>query len=128
MALNDAIISEIIKDVRNEDERFSYYLYGVITNGTSNAFYIFNFSDKKIDLIEIVGINTIVDYSIIPIDSIKSIKFSNWFLGIGRKIKIISKEEHKVILKVNKFNLGMKKQKEHLIKIEKEYKEMGLVI
>lgn len=128
MALNDIAISEIIKDVRVKDEKFSYYLYGVITQDINNKFYIFNFSDKKIDLFEIVGIDTVVDYSFIPLDSIRSVKFSNWLFGMGRRIKIILKEGQKVVIKVNKFNIGVKKQKEHLVKIEEEYRKMGLVL
>ncbi|WP_066498175.1 PH domain-containing protein [Abyssisolibacter fermentans] len=128
MALNDIAISKIIKDIRTEDEKFAYYLYGVITQDINNKFYIFNFSDKKIDLFEIVGIDTVVDYSFISLDSIQSVKFSNWLFGMGRRIKIILKEGQKVVIKVNKFNIGVKKQKEHLVKIEEEYRKMGLVL
>ena len=128
MALNDITIPEIVKEYREENEKFSYYLYGVVTRGMVNTFYILNFSDKKIDLLEVVGFGRVTSHSYISVESIESIKFSNWFLGMGRKIKISSKEGQKIVVKVNKMTLGMKKQNEHLFKIEDEYRKLGLVV
>ncbi|MDS0525895.1 hypothetical protein NNC19_09420 [Clostridium sp. SHJSY1] len=70
----------------------------------------------------IVGLNLLgkpVNGAAIPVNSIKSTKVTSWFFGMGKVIHITFMDNTKIKFNVNKFTMGLKRQKSNLIELEK---------
>lgn len=140
LLLNDEKIKGFLEEHKIEGEEFGYYFYGIVTAslgktailGTfaalANDYYIVQFTNKKIDLIKLGKVSGKPEsYYSIPFTDVNRVTISNWLFGMGKKIYIELKEGQVIKLKTNKTSMGIKKQKENLLKIEKYLEEIKLL-
>lgn len=138
MLLNDEKVKEILKKYKEPEENISHYFYGVVTAtfgetmllgnmaSLAHTYYTIQLTNKKIDLIELNLSCKPKNHHSILLSDVKEVKFSNWLLGMGKKITIELIDGQKIKLKANKFVAGLKKQKQNLLNIEEYLKDIEL--
>jgi len=131
--LNDEKIKSLIKEKIGEDEIEGYYVYGVVSAtigkviflgsfaAAANKYYLINITNKKVHIYGIDMLGNPKDYTFIPMEEIKNVKFSDWMFGIGKKVYIELFDGSKIKLKANKHLIAIKGQKHNLIELEKRF-------
>jgi hypothetical protein len=123
MKLNDEIMLQTFSQFDEAGDSVLYYCYGTITatlgkmmllgslSAFANQYFILGFSKLRLIMIKIDMLGKPKNPTIIPLSYINSVKISNWFFGMGKKITIELTDNSKIRLKVNKTNVMLKKQK-----------------
>jgi hypothetical protein len=129
MKLNDEIMRETFTQFDEANDPVLYYCYGAITatvvkklllgnlSAFANQYFLLGFSNTRLIMIKIDMLGRPKDPTIVPFSYFKSVKISDWMLGIGKKINIELTDNSKILLKINKTNVMLKKQKEDLISV-----------
>jgi hypothetical protein len=127
MKLNDEIMRETFTQFDEANDPVLYYCYGTITatvvkrlllgnlSAFANQYFLLGFSKTRLIMIKIDMLGKPKDPTIVPFSYFKSVKISDWMLGIGKKINIELTDNSKILLKINKTNVMLKKQKDDLI-------------
>ena len=136
--INDEDIEKMLAEYTGyKGKRYYYYFYGVATAkfgkamllgslvGFANKYYIVGVNEKDIVLIGLGATGKVNGHSIISREKVKSIKISNWLLGMGKKVNFILIDGTILKFNANKVCMGIKKQKENLSKIQELIKRVG---
>lgn len=84
----------------------------------ANKYCVIGFNGQEFIIVGLDMLGKPLGGSNIPVSEIKSIKVSNWFLGLGKAIKLNFNNNSAIKFNVNKFTIGLKNQKPNLVELE----------
>ena len=126
MKLNDAVMKETFSKFDEQNDPILYRVYGVVTatvgkmlllgslSAFANQYFLIGFSRTRMIMIRLDMLGKPREPVVIPFRDIQDIQISGWMFGMGKKIHMKLTDGSKIRLKVNKWNVMLKEQKENL--------------